>query len=454
MAIVTFAGLGSGFDSGSLITSLINAEKTPETAFKQSQSNLTTQISTLGTLVSKLQALGDAATALNSASAIGAPTAKSGDATRVSATASATAVTGSYQVVVGALASAQTNVSTGYASDTAGVAGTGSFTLGDVHGGAPITISYGAGDSLSAIAARINGDAGASALVSASVLFDGAAYRLVLTAQKSGVTNGVSYGGAGLGFAAPGSEVTAAADASLTINGVAMTRASNTVDDAIKGVTLSLGSLTPPGGAATRIDVAVDSSALEQKAQSIVDAYNGIAKILHGQLDYTGVKLGSDTLFGDSTAQSLQRRLTDAFANAYSYGAGAINASALGISTQSDGTLAISDSKFKAAIAADPLALQHVLVGNGSAGAGLVGALNALVKDYTQYGSGALLGEQASKQSQIKAYDDRISRIENRAAALETSLRSQFAALDGLESSLTSQQSYITSLFPSTTSSH
>jgi flagellar hook-associated protein 2 len=230
-----------------------------------------------------------------------------------------------------------------------------------------------------------------------------------------------------------------------------MTRASNTVDDAIKGVTLSLGAVTPTGSAATRVDVAIDSSAMEQKAQTIVDAYNSIAKLLHGQLDYTGTTLGPDTLFGDSTAQGLRRQLSDAFANAYSFGGGSINASTLGIRTLSDGTLTIDDAKFKAAITADPSALQHVLIGDGSSGAGLVGALNSLVASYTQYGTGALVTEEASKQSQIKGLDHQITRIENRAASLETSLRSQFAALDALESSLTAQTSYIASLFPTTT---
>ena len=448
---ITFAGLSSGIDVSTLISTLVSAEKEPETAIQTDQSNLTTQISTLGSLVSKIQALGDAATALDSAAAISAPTATSSSSSTVSATADSTAVPGTYNVVVGALATAQTNVSTGFASDSAGVAGAGTLTIAGANG-TNASITYSASDSLSDIAARINSDSSAGSLVQASVINDGSHYRLVLTATQSGVANGVTYGSSSLGLDSSTSQVTPAGDASFSVNGVSMTRPSNDVSDVIKGVTLSLGAVTQTGGAATKISVAVDTSSLQQKAQTIVDAYNSIASLLHGQMDYQGTALGANTLYGDTTVQGLRQQLAGAFATAYGSGSSLMNASALGIETQSDGTLAINATKFQAAVSANPNALQQVLLGDGSSGGGLVGAIGSIVTDYTQYGTGALVTEQASKQGQITADTAQISRIDDQANSLSDRLSAQFAALDALESTLQSQQSYVSAMFSSSSS--
>ena len=48
---ISFSGIGAGFDTGSLITQLVAAERSPTTALTQKQSDVNRQISTLGDLV-------------------------------------------------------------------------------------------------------------------------------------------------------------------------------------------------------------------------------------------------------------------------------------------------------------------------------------------------------------------------------------------------------------------
>jgi flagellar hook-associated protein 2 len=420
---------------------LVNAEKSPETAIRKHQSNLTSQISTLGSIASAVKALGDASDALNTPAEIQPSTATSSNASRVTVSASSSAATGSYSLSIDHLAQAQTSVSAGFAGNTKGVAGTGSLQL-TVSGKSPVTVSYGATDSLSDIADKINQQLGDSA--TAAVLFDGSQYHLVVSSDNSGAANAIAFSesGSGLGMA----QTVAARDASFSINGVAMSRASNTVSDAIDGVTLSLQSETPAGGAATTVAVSADTSALQKKVQALVDAYNGVFGKVSSQLSYNGSTRGADTLFGDSSIQGLEGALSGLFATSYNTADGTkLTGRDVGITLNSDGTLAFDASRFTQAANSNLKNVQKLLIGDG--GAGLTGAVGKLVKQYTQFGTGLLVSSQASKQKQIDSYAKRIDSIEDRASTLETTLRAQFARLDQTMATFQSQQSYVAALF-------
>ena len=65
------------------------------------------------------------------------------------------------------------------------------------------------------------------------------------------------------------------ADASLTYNGVSITRSSNSLNDVIPGVTLSLVG-THSGGATTSVNVVSDRATLKTKLQDMVALYNDV----------------------------------------------------------------------------------------------------------------------------------------------------------------------------------
>jgi flagellar hook-associated protein 2 len=439
--IATFSGVGSGIDSASLITGLVNAEKSPETKIKSQQANLSSQISILGSMASNVKALGDASDAMNTLSEIQPTAATSSDSSRVSVTATTSAQVGSYRLTVDKLAQAQVSVSGQFASDSKGIAGTGSLQL-TVAGKSPVTINYGSTDSLSDIADKINTQLGDSA--TASVLFDGSKYRLVVASDNTGLAGQItmSEGGSGLGMA----NKIDAQDASFSLNGVTMTRSSNVITDAISGATLTLNSVTPTGGAATTVAVSTDTSALQKKVQTLVDAYNTVMKQVSNQLSYNGTTKGADTLFGDSSIQGLEGALTNLFASSYNTADGTkLTGRDLGIALASDGTLTFDATKFTQVANANPKNVQKLLIGDG--GAGLTGAVSKLVKQYTQFGTGLLVTSQATKQNQIATYNKTIDKIEARADTLETRLRAQFARLDQTMASFQSQQAYVSALF-------
>ncbi len=447
---VTFSGLASGFDASSIISELVTADKAPETDLQGYISDAQTQISTLGGIISNVQALGAAADALNTSTSITSLTATSSDTSQVNVSADGTAVPGNYSVVVNALAQAQGSVSTQFGSDTAGVAGTGSITV-TAGNGTPYTVSYGSSDTLDSIAANLTQESNGA--LNASVLFDGTGYRIVVNATNSGAANAITFSGSGgaLGLSAAGATLEAAQDASVTINGLTVTRPTNSISDVVQGVTFNLLSKTPAGGTPPSVGVQYDDSSLATKMQTIVSAYNAVVSSLGSQLNYNGSTMPTSSLFGDSGLQQLQGDLSNIIVQSYANGSGSLTSADLGITLNNDGTLSLDSTKFASAVAANPQAVQNLLLGTGSNG--MVAAIDSLVTNYTQSGTGVLSTETSSRNDLITGYNNQIDQIEAQAATLQDQLTTEFANLDTIESTYKSQASYLTQLSNSSSSS-
>ena len=108
------------------------------------------------------------------------------------------------------------------------------------------------------------------------------------------------------------------------------------------------------------------------------------------------------------------------------------------------GVLILDDAKFDAAVSSGSTELVALLAGEEG---GLTGALKTLTDDYTRSGTGMLASRQNGLRSRIQSFDDQISRIEDRASALESRLQKQFSAADSLIGSLNSQMTYISKIF-------
>src|ERR1044071_2715716 len=313
MPAVTFTGLASGIDSASLITQLVNAERAPVNAITQQQSDLNSQKTVVGNLSTALAALGTAMRGLAFPGQVQPLAAGSSDG-HVTVAASSDALATVHNVFVKQLARSEVTSSRELTSAAAGVLGTGSVTI--TTGAKSAQIDYSATDSLADIAAKIN-DADLDA--SASVLFDGSKYRLMVASTGTGTAAAASFvdSGDSLQLSDPANIKVAAKDAIATIDGVDVTRASNVIDDAVTGLTFTLVSphaLTDNGAT---VNVSLDTAGLKSKLQSVISAYNSVNTALHTQLDYTGTKKGTDTLFGDFTLRQLQSALGNVMTSGY-----------------------------------------------------------------------------------------------------------------------------------------
>jgi flagellar hook-associated protein 2 len=435
MTAVTFSGLSSGLDTSSLVTQLVAAERAPATLIANRQSDLNTQKSIVGSLSSALAALGTVARGMDLASELQPRTAASSDA-RVTVAASSGAAATVHDVRVSQLARGQITASRSFTSAEAGVLGDGSLSI--TTGGTTTSITYASTDSLADIASRIN-SSGAAA--SASVLFDGTSYRLMVAATATGTAAAPAFtdGGDGLDLANPDNITVPAQDAIAEIDGVEVTRGSNVIDDAVAGLTLTL--VSPHGDAepAAAVRVALDSTALRDKLKAFVSAYNAVNAALHVQLDYTGTKKGTDTLFGDATLRQLQGALGSLMSSGY----GTSTLGAVGLVRDKGGALTLDESKLASALAANPGAVAGLFVGDG----GFATALTGLTDGYSRAGDGILALKVKSFVDRSAVLQTQADRINARADALKTQLEAQFTALETAMTRLKGQSSYLSSVF-------
>lgn len=432
---ITFSGLASGLDSASMVEQLVAAEKSRATAIGTRVNQLNRQGTIVDDLAAKLRTFGDRARGLDVASEIRAVKADRSDTAHAGIAVSAAATDSSHTLRVATTARGQTVTSRTFATDVAGTLGDGSVTI-DSAAGDPVTVAWTAADSLSVIAQRIN-DAGAAA--TASVLFDGTNYRLIASARATGTAAAPTFtdAGDGLAWSQPANVTLAARDAVFDLDGVTITRGSNLVADALPGVTLTLTAAHAAADADTILTVATDRDAVRDKVKGLLDGFNAIDIALDIQLGYTGTTKGADTLFGDATLRRLQgalgRLATDEHAGKTLAG--------LGIQIDTGGRLTLDQTKFDAALARDPTAVEALFIGGG-----LATKMADLTTDYTRSGDGILISKGNSIDARVKVFQHDIERIENAANELGERLTRQFTALEQAISAMKTQSSQLVSI--------
>lgn len=429
---VTFGGLVSGLDTSALIESLVSAERASSKSLATKQSNLSAQKSIIDRLSSAVAALGTAARGLDLDSELRPRTATVSDShMNVAVSASADATT--HDMRVKQLASNQVTQSNTYASDTAGIAGTGSLAI--TVGTETKNVSYDSTDTLATIASKITN---ANAGVSASVLFDGSTYRLMVASKESGTAKAATFvdSGSGLGLSSPANIKVPAKNAIISVDGVDVTRSTNVISDALAGVTLTLNSVHQDSEANGKLSVGLDTKALSEKVKTFVTNYNAVNTQLQVQLSYTGTTKGQNTLFGDTTLRQLQMALDRTMTNTY----GDMSVSSLGMTRDKTGVITLDESKLTAAIAADPDAASKLFVTGGFAT-----AVAGLTDTYTTTGTGFFAAKSESISSRSKSLQQQIDRIDLGADALQTRLERQFAALEEAMAKLQSQSSFLSS---------
>ncbi|ARU31494.1 flagellar hook protein [Sulfuriferula sp. AH1] len=459
---------GNLLDVQSLVSQLMAVERQPIDKLNAKISTDQTKISSFGTisgLVSSFQ------TALKSImSGLQNLSATPSDASVFSAAAASTAVPGTYTLNVSQLAQSQNLVAAGQASSTTaignGTATTVTFDFGTISGGTLSAGTYsgatftsngsgtksitidGTNNTLQGIRDAINA---ANMGVSATIVNDGSGtpYRLSLTSSNPGVSNSLKIttsGGDGtinnlLAYDPAGTQnlnqSVAAQNANLTVNGIAITSASNTVTGAIQGVTLTLKNLTT---APTTLTVAHDTAAVATAVSSFVDTYNGLysqlkSRSAYGSSGSSGSSGGS--LAGDGTVRAMMDQLRSIF-NSPATGT-LTTLSQVGISFQADGSLKLDSSKLNSAMSANFSDVTNLF----SSTTGYATRLDTWTTTVLQSGDGLIPNSIASLNTAISGYNDQISHLEVRMSTLQTQYTAQYSNLNALLSSMDSTSAYL-----------
>ncbi len=385
MASITSTGLGSGMDINGLVTKLMEAERTPVvTRLDKAEAKIQAKISALGTFKSSLSSVRDSLSALGKLQTFQKVNATSSDTGLLTATAGVNADPGSYKLEVQTLAQNHALSTKAYDSANA-VVGTGTLTIkfgttqydanSDTYQGftqnpdkGTLTLNIdSSNNTLTGIRDSINKVA---AGVTASIVYNGSGYQLVLNSSDSGAKNSMQISvtdtmdssntdDAGLSVLAFNQDVThltqnqTAQDAKLLINGLAVSSSTNTIGDALKGVTLNLQQAQV--GKTITLAVSKSDTDISSALGNFVGKFNELVKNVNAAASYDTQTRSAGVLLGESSVINTMSRLRAEISKSVSGLSGGIrNLSDIGITTQKDGTLNFDTSKLSKAYATDP----------------------------------------------------------------------------------------------------
>jgi flagellar hook-associated protein 2 len=360
-------GLVSGLGTSDLISKMLDIEKAPQQLLQQQQTALQKAITAFQSLNTKFSALATAAKAITGdilapTTSWNAVTATSSSPTNVAVSAQAGAAAASLTFTVNQLATAATSFSAGTTASTSDVVTTQS-SLKLTKDGVSTSIAVGTG-TLAEIVTAVNG---ANAGVTASaVQVSPGAYKLQLTSTTTGVADGTGItltrtnGNNAFNTSSFGSmTVNAGKDAQVYVgpagSGYTITRPSNTISDLIPGATVTLLKADP--ATPTSVTLAADPNAAADAVSKMVDAVNAIFGQVKIDSAYNSTTKVGGAFTGDPLPRSLQQRLASAVTNAVP-GNTLGSAGLAGVSITREGTLTFDKTKFLAAYAKDPAAVQ------------------------------------------------------------------------------------------------
>ena len=357
MAQNAIFGINSNLDTGGIIDNLITLQRQPITIVEAKRALEEAKLLSFQDLKNRLQNFKSVVNTLNTESrflsTIGTFSNNNSTDTNKVATLATTssATSGTFSLVVNNLARETKLVSSGFESTSSTVnKGILKLTVGGSI--TKITIDE-SNNTLEGLRLAIN-NSGTN--IQATFLNDGSAtnpVKLVVSATKTGVENAASASlthslfGAGTLHPIRFTEAQTAQDASFILDGVAVTKANNTVSDVISGTTLQLES-----AGSGIITLSPDEDAIKEKIQNYVDGFNEIMQHLSKELALTESTGETGVLFANFTVQNLQQTLREIITDKVIGVSGDFEyLSQIGIRTQSDGTLTINDGDLSTAIA-------------------------------------------------------------------------------------------------------
>jgi len=363
MAESLISGINSKLDTADIISKLIQLQRRPIDVLEAKADLEAEKLLTFQELQDRLKNFKSLVSALNSedkflsTQGLFSNNSASDSNQVVGIDTNSLAASGTFSLTVNSLARESKLISAGFSS-TSGAVTTG--TLAIVVGGVTTNIVIdSSNNTLDGLKLAIN-NSGAN--IQATFLNDGDAtnpIRLVVSGTKTGTDNSISFGTSGvLTF----TETQSAQNASLTLDGIAISKSTNTVTDVIAGTTLNLQS----AGSGV-ITLSSDTVAIKDKITAFIDGYNELIAFIDEQQFLDPETLETGLLFGNFTVQNLQQSLRNTLSSQVNGITGPFNSlSQIGIRTQADGTLLITDADLTKALATDPGNVAQLFASKGT----------------------------------------------------------------------------------------
>ncbi len=451
--------INSVLDVGTIVDNLIYIDSAPVRDMQTQVTTLKSRVSAYQSLNTKLSTLADKVNTMLfgdsdipllqpsafsdrlSGSIFAASLAGSSNSDIISATASNSASAGSYSITVSSLAQARSMASSGFADTSSVETGTGTITI-TTGSGNPVVITIDdINNTLSGIRDAIN-NAGAG--VTATIINDGllTPYRLLIRADETGTANAFTIadnlaGGQALDLV----QTQAAADAQFVLNGVSITKSSNTISDVIAGVSFTLKDTT---AAPVSISVERDLDSVINALKEFISAYNAVNSFINSQFSYDPSKETAGALSGDSTLRriqtTLQTQIAQFISNRFtSYGV----AGQVGIEFNRDGSLTLDESELRDALSSDYTGVAALFLGDDTPG--ILVNLSSVLDGITDPLAGPIQNATDGLNRNISALNDSIDSYQDRLDREREALTAQFNQADEALRLLTLAQAQFTS---------
>lgn len=444
--MIISSGIGSGLDIAGLVQQLVAAEAEPvERRLGLQEVRVQAKLSAFGSLKSAMSDFRDALETLRDLDSFLARTATSGNEEVLLSTVTGSASPAAYDIEVVQLATAQKLTSGAFASADSTV-GTGTLIVS--AGAASFGVNIDSeNNTLEGIRDAINSASDNSGVAATIVNADSGSY-LVLSSEKTGVANTITVtqtggdgGLAALEYDVAGgqtslSEIIAAQDALVRIDGLDVQSGSNSIADAIQGVTLDLVSEQP--GQTTTLRVENDETAARDAVTKFVDSYNELVATFDSATSFSAETEQSGPLLGDSTARSIRDAIRRELSNPSLEAAVFSTLSDVGVEQQFDGTLSIDDQKLTDALAQEFSRFGQLFAADD----GFAVRLYDRVEEYLS-SDGLLQSRTDGLDAQIEDIGRQREATTERLLALESRLLRQFNALDSLIGELTNTSNFL-----------
>jgi len=451
-SLVNFQGISTGLNTSSLIQAIMEQESQPLVRMQDKQTLNSKRSTLMSTFSLNLLSLSTSMNSLTS-SAFFTQQVTSSDANATFASASATgATTGTYDVQVDRIAS-KAKLTFGAPDSTSSV-GQGSYTLTDKDGTTKAFTIDATNDSLTGLRDAIN-DSGAD--VTATIVDSGAAgpsrYKLIVSSNETGAAES---GGTTLGLSRAEGATTllntvassAAQNAHFWVNGIELTRSSNTVSDVVEGMTFTLKSGGQTAASpATTLTVATDKEGITKALQDVVSKYNAVLKLYKDNSQGATYAKNASSTSADSEALTpagalanqpgLRTMISGIRSSIMSVPSGLSSgnyyqsAAELGLKTNQDGTLSLDTTAFKAALDKNPAAVAEVFTKVNT-------GLQESVSKITSPGSGSLALIRQNIDNQNSMLSLRIDSMQSNLDRRQKALELQYANLERVVSQLQS----------------
>ncbi|WP_443631432.1 flagellar filament capping protein FliD [Candidatus Njordibacter sp. Uisw_056] len=440
-------GAGGGFDTKQIVTALVAAEKAgKQSSIDRRTADVDTKLSGIGQLKSALQTLQTSFARVDDKADFNFSSLTNSAPAMVSANFDATsALPGTYTLTVSQLAKNDVIISSEY-SDISSNQATASVTI-QVGSGSVETVTLAAGattlndlvDGINALTANVS-----ARIVETSV----GAFRVVVEGPQ-GTSNALTINDTVFGLVTPSNKIQTAQNATVTVNGLLVSSASNQISGVVPGLKLNLMSETTTD---VVLSVSRDTSAAKASINDLVASYNVFEGIIRGLTASGTPTMEGGALKSDASVTAIREKVRGFLTSDSSTpGATKMGMSDIGVSLQRNGTFKVNDTALSAALTSDYTDITKMFSADTNnqssydgASRGIAGDIVHQITSYLAF-DGLIKTREGSYSNETKYLSVEQSDLDKKMAAIQTRYTQQFSTMSRIMDEMKATQDYLES---------